>query len=233
MKQPTLQLLLAARRETRPAVLVTELSDGGQTLIAEGAPEGDLPLTPALREAVEKARRDDRSGVAETDGKSFFIHVLQPPLRLIVVGAVHIAQSLAPMAALAGYAVTIVDPRRSFATDERFPDLVVRNDWPDEAMVELKPDGRTAIVTLTHDPKIDDPALDCALRSSAFYIAALGSRKTHAGRLERLREMGHDAHALARIHGPAGLSLGAVSPAEIAVSILAQMTGVLRNGAAA
>jgi xanthine dehydrogenase accessory factor len=137
------------------------------------------------------------------------------------------------MASLTGYDVTVVDPRRAFASDARFPGVDVRTDWPDEAMAELAPDARTAVVTLTHDPKLDDPALDVALRSEAFYVAALGSQRTHAGRLERLVALGHDAAALARIHGPAGLSIGAVSPAEIALSVMAEMTRVLRQEPAA
>jgi xanthine dehydrogenase accessory factor len=158
-----------------------------------------------------------------------FLQVFNPPLRMAIIGAVHIAQSLAPMAALAGYAVTVIDPRRAFASDSRFPDVALVNDWPDEALAALAPDRRTAVVTLTHDPKIDDPGLDAALRSEAFYIAALGSRRTHAGRVARLKELGHDAAAIGRIHGPAGLDIGAVSPAEIAISVLGQMTAVLRR----
>ena len=157
-----------------------------------------------------------------------FIQIFNPALRLIVIGAVHIAQALAPMASLAGYHVTVVDPRRAFATDSRFPDVAMNGDWPDEAMTELAPDRRTAVVALTHDPKLDDPALDVALRSEAFYIAALGSRRTHAGRLERLQALGHEPATLARIHGPAGLDIGAVSPAEIAISVMAEMTRALR-----
>ncbi len=149
-------------------------------------------------------------------------------LRLIVVGAVHIAQALVPMASLTGYDVTVVDPRRGFANDVRFPGVEMRTDWPDEALEELGLDERTAVVTLTHDPKLDDPALDVALRSEAFYIAALGSRRTHAARLERLGALGHDQPTLARIHGPAGLAIGAVSPAEVALSVMAEMTAVLR-----
>ena len=151
---------------------------------------------------------------------------------LVVVGAVHISQALAPMASLAGYAVSIVDPRGTFATEERFPGVELIDDWPDEAMENLSPDRRTAVVTLTHDPKLDDPALDVALRSEAFYIAALGSKRTHAGRIDRLQQLGHDDAALARIHGPAGLDIGAVSPAEIALSIMAEMTAVLRRNPA-
>ena len=146
---------------------------------------------------------------------------------MLIVGAVHISQALAPMAALAGYDVTVIDPRRAFATDSRFPDVKLVSAWPDDAMRDLKPDNRTAIVALTHDPKIDDPALQVALASDAFYIGALGSRKTHANRLARLREAGLADPATARIHGPIGLKIGAKSPAEIAISILGEVTAVL------
>jgi xanthine dehydrogenase accessory factor len=144
-----------------------------------------------------------------------------------VVGAVHIAQPLARMAVLSGYDVTVVDPRGSFATAERFPGVTLMGEWPDDAMAALKPDKRTAVVTLTHDPKLDDPALAVALKSDAFYVGSLGSRKTHAARCERLTAQGFDGKDLARIHGPVGLNIGAVSPAEIAVSILGQVTEVL------
>jgi len=142
---------------------------------------------------------------------------------------VHIAQALVAMAQLAGYAVTVVDPRRAFASDARFPAVSLRHDWPDEAMRELAPDRRTAVVTLTHDPKIDDPALEGALASEAFYIAALGSKRTHGARVERLAQLGFTETQIARVHGPAGLALGAVSPAEIAISVMAEMTSVLRR----
>jgi xanthine dehydrogenase accessory factor len=161
-----------------------------------------------------------------------FVQAFNPPRRLVIVGAVHFAQSLAPMAALTGYAVAVIDPRRAFATDARFPDFTLLSDWPDEAMERLKPDNRTAVVTLTHDPKLDDPALQVALRSEAFYIGALGSKRTHAARCERLRAAGLADSDLARIHGPAGLAIGAKSPAEIAISVMAQMTAA-RHGALA
>jgi len=152
------------------------------------------------------------------------------------VGAVHIAQPLARMAALAGYLVTVVDPRTAFASDERFPGIAISTDWPDEALTQLKPDRRTAVITLTHDPKLDDPALAVALKSNAFYVGSLGSKRTHAARLKRLAELGFGEADVARIHGPVGLDIGAISPAEIAVSILAQMTLALhgeRRGKAA
>ncbi len=229
MKIAVLEHLLAARREGKPACLVRFLRDGGEALVVAGETVIGPDLPDAILEAIDRAHRLDRSTTVETAVGPVFLQVFNPPLRLIVVGAVHIAQALVPMAALAGYAVTVIDPRRGFATSERFPDVVLVDAWPDEAMESLAPDGRTAVVTLTHDPKLDDPALDVALRSTAFYIGALGSKRTHAARLERLRALGHGPEALARIHGPAGLDIGAVSPAEIAIAILAQMTQVLRR----
>lgn len=233
MKRETLDLLLQARAEKRPAARLRWLGGEREALVIEGeVVTGEAP-PPAVLEAVAKAHRADKSTTLQTDEGPVFIQVFNPPLRLFVVGAVHIAQSLVPMASLAGYDVTVVDPRRAFASDARFPGVDVRQDWPDEALEELKPDGRTAVVTLTHDPKLDDPALDLALKSDAFYIGALGSRRTHAGRLERLKELGHDALSLGRIQGPAGLAIGAVSPAEIALAIMAQMTQILRQEASA
>ncbi|MEQ8967259.1 MAG: XdhC family protein [Azospirillaceae bacterium] len=231
MKQPILDALVAARRDKRAVVLATRLSDGAQSLIEGDTVTGELEVTEAIREAAGAARSADKGRTVEVAGAQVFVQPFNPPLRLIVVGAVHIAQPLVPIARIAGYEVTVVDPRRTFATDERFPDVALSDDWPDEALEQLKPDHRTAVVTLTHDPKLDDPALDVALKSEAFYIAALGSKKTHASRIERLVEAGHDRAALDRIHGPAGLSIGAVSPAEIAVAIMAQMTAVLRGSA--
>jgi len=171
--------------------------------------------------------RTDRSGMAESGE---FIALFNPPLRLIVVGAVHIAQALVPMARLAGYDPVLIDPREAFAAPARFPDTRLVHDWPDEAMAAQAPDARTAVVTLTHDSKLDDPALLAALATPAFYIGCLGSSRTHARRLERLRAAGLGPAALARLHAPVGLDIGARSPAEIAVSILAQITQVLRQG---
>ncbi|MGH7012948.1 MAG: XdhC family protein [Stellaceae bacterium] len=178
--------------------------------------------------AVRQALADDRSTLVESPEGRFFIEVFNPPLRLMVVGAVHIAQPLARIAALAGYAVTVIDPRSAFASSERFPGVELSTEWPDEAMARLKPDKRSAVVTLTHDPKVDDPALIAALKSAAFYIGALGSKKTHAARLKRLTETGFKDAEFARIHGPVGLDIGAVSPTEIAIAILAQITATLR-----
>ena len=228
MKRALLEALQAARRAKRPAALVTDLRDGRQLLIVEGERHGELALEAASLTAVEAAVVADRSGPLAEDG-GLFVHVFNPPLRLITVGAVHISQALVPMAQLAGYEVLMVDPRKAWANAERFPDITLVEGWPDEALRSLQPDHRTAVVVLTHDPKLDDPALTVALCSPAFYIGALGSRKTHGKRLDRLRGEGLDEAALARIHGPIGLAIGAKSPAEIAIAILAQMTQVLHG----
>ncbi len=226
MKRATLDALLAARAAKRPTVLLSPL-DGGEQRVAE---PGDGTLAPVLAQAVDDALRDDRSRTVDTPDGRVFVQAFNPPLRLVVVGAVHIAQALAPLAVTLGYEVTVVDPRRSFATGERFPGVRLDTDWPDEALERLAPDTRSAVVTLTHDPKLDDPALHAALRSPAFYIGCLGSTRTHARRLERLRDAGFDDAALARIQGPLGLAIGARSPAEIALAALAQITSVLRGG---
>ncbi|HEX3498501.1 MAG TPA: XdhC family protein [Stellaceae bacterium] len=228
MKLDLLKEATAATASGRSAALATNLNSGLQTLVQGSEQTGDLSLDPATLSAIETAVRDDRSTSVETTGGPVFIEVFNPPLRCFVVGAVHIAQPLAQMAALAGYAVTIIDPRSAFASELRFPGIALSTEWPDDAMAVLRPDRRTAIVTLTHDPKIDDPALTAALRSEAFYIGALGSRKTHASRCQRLAESGFTPTDLTRIHGPVGLNIGALSPAEIAVSILAQVTATLR-----
>ncbi|HXQ41559.1 MAG TPA: XdhC family protein [Candidatus Udaeobacter sp.] len=228
MKQALLDRLVADRAAKRPAALVTDLADGSQAIVREGDVEGELALDEAALADVRLALRRDDSDILEAAGRRYFIQVHNPPPRLFLVGAVHIAQALAPMAALTGYGVSVIDPRRSFATDARFPGLALSHDWPDEAMAALGLDSRTAVVTLTHDPKLDDPALASALRSPAFYIGALGSKRTHAGRLARLAKDGFSPADLARIHGPVGLAIGALSPAEIAVSILAQITAVRR-----
>jgi xanthine dehydrogenase accessory factor len=206
--------LVAARAERRPVALVADLEGPGRRL---AGPE----------EFAERFRAD-RSGVEE-DGRSF-VAVHNPPLRLFVVGAVHIAQSLVEMAALAGHHAVIVDPRPAFAAAARFPGREVIDDWPDTVLEATGIDGRSAVVALTHDPKIDDPALTVALRSDCFYIGALGSVRTHARRVERLSAAGFAEEEIARIHAPVGLDIGARSPAEIALSVLAQITAVLRKG---
>ena len=227
MKRAILEALQAARADKRPVALVTNLETGRQALLDGEVVTGDLTLGGPVLERVRKAVHDDRSTtLPET---SLFAHVFNPPLRMIVVGAVHIAQSLVPMAALAGYDVTVVDPRRAWATDARFPDVTMTTEWPDDALRGLAPDRRTAVIVLTHDPKLDDPALQVTLESTAFYIGALGSGRTHAKRLVRLRELGLSEDELGRIHGPIGLAIGAKSPAEIAISILAQATQALHG----
>ncbi|MEX0285535.1 MAG: XdhC family protein [Paracoccaceae bacterium] len=207
-----LQELVNARAERTPQAYEVNLREGVRRILHDG---------------YKDRMRLDRSGFEE-DGETF-VAIHNPPLRLIVVGAVHIAQALVPMARLAGYDPVVIDPRETFASADRFPQTQLLHDWPDEAVAELGLDTRTALVLLTHDPKIDDPALEAGLRADCFYIGALGSTRTHAKRVERMTEAGHSAEAIARIHGPVGLDIGAASPAEIAVAILAQMTGVLRG----
>jgi xanthine dehydrogenase accessory factor len=183
-------------------------------------------LTPGEDPAVDARLKSDRSGMEE-DGR--FIAVHNPPLRMIVIGAVHIAQPLLTIAHECGYACTLIDPRAAFGSAERFPGETILDDWPDEALTQLHPDARTAIVTLTHDPKLDDPAIQVALRSGAFYLGCLGSKKTHAKRVERLTQAGFATEDISRIHAPVGLDIGAKSPAEIAVSVMAQITQTLRQ----
>ncbi len=225
MQNKILEQLLRDRAAKRAVALATNLVTGTEQLL--------YALDDAQTELAQQARialREDKARTVETPEGEVFINVFNPPLRLLIAGAVHIAQPLARMAALAGYDVTIIDPRRAFATQERFPGVTLLTEWPDAGVAELKPDARTAIVTLTHDPKLDDAALSTALNSDSFYIGCLGSKKTHAARLERLRLAGFEDAALARIHGPVGLAIGAKSPAEIAISILAQLTSTLRGG---
>jgi xanthine dehydrogenase accessory factor len=217
--------LQQTKRDKTPVVLATRLPGGEQRLLPD-------PAAPAaLNAAAVQALARDESGTVSVTGEDWFLHAHNPPPRLVVVGGVHIAQALVPFASACSFAVTVVDPRRSFASDERFPDVAIRTDWPDEAMDALRPDSRTAVVTLTHDPKLDDPALDRALKSPAFYLGALGSRRTHAARLQRLRALGHDEAALARIHGPVGLDIEAITAPEIALSIMAAIVAARRGAA--
>lgn len=217
--------LLDAQASRTAVALITELESGEQRLVGQADIAGE-PLSEALKAGF----RFDRSGVHALDGREYFVCIQNPPLRLVVVGAVHIAQSVTPIAVSAGYDVTIVDPREAFATQERFPGVQLRPDWPDEVLPEMKLDARSAVLALTHDPKIDDPALLAALQSDCFYIGALGSKRNHANRLQRLAEQGADPTALARISGPVGLDIGARGTAEIAISIMAEMTCALRHG---
>ena len=230
MDRALIDRLAAARAEHRAVVVATDLGSGKRTWIEDGSAAGSVAVDEAVLVAAAAAQRDDKSQTVETgDGRRLFLHVFNPPLRLMVVGAVHIAQSLAPMATLAGYAVTVIDPRGSFATADRFPGITLTDEWPDEALAASKPDARTAIVTLTHDPKLDDPALHSALRSGCFYIGCLGSRRTHASRVGRLKQAGFDDAEIGRIHGPIGLDIGARSPAEIALAIMGEITATLRR----
>jgi xanthine dehydrogenase accessory factor len=227
MKTATLKQLLADQKAKTPVALVTDLTSGEEALVYHESATGALAKKAAVVAAARDALQDDKSRTVTLQHGDIFVHVFNPPLRMVLVGAVHIAQPLSRMAAVGGYDVTVVDPRQSFATEDRFPGVTIVDEWPDDGLRSLDLDRRTAVVTLTHDPKLDDPALGVAIRSPAFYIGALGSRKTHASRTERLRAEGFTDAEIGRVHGPVGLSLGAVSPAEIAVSILAQVTSVL------
>lgn len=223
MKRSTLEILIRARKEGRAVVRAVDLASGEERLIEPGSEDS------ALGRAAAAAARADRSAPAEIDGRSWFLSVHNPPLDLAIIGAVHIAQVLAPMAMLADYRVRIIDPRTAFATPARFPRVRLDHGWPDEALAKEPLGTRSALIALSHDRKIDDPALTAALRSKCFYIGALGSKKTHAGRLARLKAQGFSDAELARIHGPVGLAIGARTPAEIAVSILAEITMRLRT----
>jgi xanthine dehydrogenase accessory factor len=229
LKLALLEQLLATARTSAPVAVVTHLATGEQALVSKTCSAGGLSLGSDELTRVLQSLDDDRSGTMETTAGLLFIEAWNPKPRLLVVGAVHTAQELVPLARSAGYEVTVIDPRTAFGTPARFPNTTIRNDWPNEAVPALAPDRRTAILTLTHDPKIDDPALAAALRTEAFYIGALGSRRTHAKRVERLKEAGFDDAAIGRIRGPVGLAIGAQTPVEIAISIIAEITAVLRR----
>lgn len=231
MRPDTLSSLLAARAAKQQVALVSHLESGEQTLVYRDRTDGALALDDAAVAAARDALRDDKSGrMRRDDDAPLFVQVFNPPKRMIIVGAVHIAQPLVTLAQTAGYEAVIVDPRGAFATRDRFPGVTLSEDWPDDALNALGVDNRTAVVTLTHDPKLDDPALHVALRSEAFYIGSLGSKRTHAGRVERLTAAGFTDAEIGRIHAPVGLAINAKSPAEIAVSIMAQVTQVLHGG---
>ena len=224
MKLEILRALNAERAARRAAVVVTDVTSGQQRLVKAAEVARD-----PLKDVIEKQIRRGNSAMVETPAGKVFLTVHVPPSQLVITGAVHISQALAPMARLVGYDVTIVDPRTAFASIERFPDVKVIAEWPDVALPPLGIDRYTAFVALTHDPKIDDPALTHALARDCFYIGALGSKKTHARRIERLKAQGLSDDALARIHAPIGLAIGAVSPAEIAVAIMGEITAQLRQ----
>jgi len=224
VKLDVLHDLNADRAARRAAVLVTDTASGAQRLVKAVHVKND-----PLKDVLEKRLRMGKSGMEDTPQGRVFLTVYVPSPKLVITGAVHISQALAPIGRLLGYDVTIVDPRTAFASIERFPDVKVIAEWPDVALPPLAIDRYTAFVALTHDPKIDDPALEHALTRDCFYIGALGSRKTHAKRVERLKQTGISEADIARIHAPIGLDIEAISPAEIAVAIMGEITQVLRQ----
>ena len=228
MKDATLAQVLEARAARTPLAVVTRVSDGTQGVVTPDTADALLP-PEAVADATRRLAADE-SGTVVAGGETWFVHAHTPPYRMVVVGAVHIAQPLVKMGVLAGFDTIVIDPRSAFATAERFPGVRVVDLWPDEAMSALGPDSRTAVITLTHDPKLDDAALSVALRSPAFFIGSLGSTRTHAARCKRLRREGFSDSEIARIHGPVGLAIGARAPAEIAAAILAQVVSVRRGG---
>lgn len=225
MDRTTLSAAIEARKSGKGLVIATRMDNAEARLMT-------LPIvaTDPLARAAGEAGHRDTSQRVDIDGVSWFLNVFNAPPRLYVVGAVHIAQPLSHMAAMAGFDVVVIDPRTAFATGERFPGLHLVTAWPDEALADLPLDNRTAIVTLTHDPKLDDPALRAALAAPCFFIGALGSRRTHAARCERLKADGFADAQIARIRGPVGLDIGAISPAEIAISVMAELIATLRKG---
>jgi xanthine dehydrogenase accessory factor len=228
MQLDLLTALNTERAARRAAIVITDTATGKQRLVKAAAVAKD-----PLRALLAGHLRSGRSGMEDTPDGRVFLTVYVPAPQLVITGAVHISQALAPIAILLGYDVTIVDPRTAFASPERFPDVRVIAEWPDQALPPLGIDRYTAFVALTHDPKIDDPALLHALSRDCFYIGALGSRKTHARRVDRLKQQGQSEADVSRIHAPIGLDIGAVSPAEIAVAIMAQITERLREEPAA
>jgi xanthine dehydrogenase accessory factor len=223
VKRSVIDRLNQALAARRPVAFAKRLKDGVEFLL----PDTAAPMT--LNAAGAAALAADRSRTEQIEGESWFIEARNPPPRLVIIGAVHIAQALVPFATMTGFVVTLVDPRRAFAAPERFPETNLIVAWPGSALAELQLDASTAVVALSHDPKLDDPALDCALRSDAFYIGALGSRKSQAARLERLRLLGHPSAMLARIRGPVGLDIGAVTATEIALSVIGEIVSVRRQ----
>ena len=228
MKRELLTRLQNLRNEKQALGLVTRLGDGAQSLVSLDEAEGELELNAQTLDKIRQRIAGDLSGTLSIADTELFVRVYNPPLRLILVGAVHVSQALIPMALLLGFDVTVIDPRTAFASDERFPNTNMLTDWPDQAMRSLNLDHRCAVVTLTHDPKLDDPALKEVLPSDVFYIGSLGSRKTHASRIERLRAEGFDQKTLDKIHAPVGIHLGGRRPEEIALSIMAEIVQSLR-----
>lgn len=225
MEVALLKELQLARQEKRQVVLATNLNSNVSTILYPF----EVSKTNQLIEEARLALARDKPKEIETEDGPVFLNIFNPPLRMFIVGAVHIAQKLAPMAAAASYDVTVIDPRRSFGSDFRFPGITLDDRWPDDALKDLAPDRRSAVVTLTHDAKLDDPALETVLKTDAFYIGSLGSNRTKAKRHDRLVRAGFNESDISRIHGPVGLDIGAQSPAEIAISIMAELTATLRG----
>ncbi len=219
-----LKKLNAARKARKAVALVTNLADGRDRVVREGD-----PVAGALGEALASAFRSGKSQSVEIDGQGFFLNVHVPPPRLVVIGAVHISQALVPVARIAGYDIEVIDPRTAFATPERFAGVDLAAEWPQDVLKDRPLDAYTALAAVTHDPKIDDFPLKAALDAGCFYVGALGSRKTHAKRVERLKEAGATDEQIARIHAPIGLAIGAASPAEIAIAVMAQIIGAFRQ----
>jgi len=217
LKDKTLQLVLSEKNNRNIIIVATELESGQQIILNNNDKNNQIYIS------AKSLIKQGKSDIIYIDNQRWFINISLPPLRLVTVGAVHIAQPLAEIATIAGYEVTIIDPRAAFANNKRFPNINIVNEWPEEALIDFKIDNRTAVVTLTHDPKLDDSALYAALNSKAFYIGSLGSKKTHNARIERLKIAGFNEDAIKNIHGPVGLSIGAKSPQEIAISIMSEL----------
>lgn len=217
MKDKTLKLVLSEKNNRNTIIVATELESGQQIILNNNDKNNQIYIS------AKSLIKQGKSDIINIDNQRWFINISLPPLRLVTVGAVHIAQPLAEIATIAGYEVTIIDPRAAFANNKRFPNINIVNEWPEEALIDFKIDNRTAVVTLTHDPKLDDSALYAALNSKAFYIGSLGSKKTHNARIERLKIAGFNEDAIKNIHGPVGLSIGAKSPQEIAISIMSEL----------
>ena len=225
MKDETLNLILSEKNNRNTIIVATEINSGKQIIINE---KNDTDINNKILIAAKNNIIQGKSEVLEIESNKWFINITLPPLRLITVGAVHIAQPLAEIATISGYEVIIIDPRAAFANTQRFPDIKIINEWPEVALNELAIDNRTAVVTLTHDPKLDDSALNAALKSKAFYIGSLGSKKTHKARVQRLKIANFSEDEINRIHGPIGLAIGAKSPQEIAISIISEII-TIRN----
>ena len=225
MKDETLSLILSEKNNRNTIIVATEINSGEQIIINE---KNDTDINNKILIAAKNNIIQGKSEILEIESNKWFLNITLPPLRLITVGAVHIAQPLAEIATISGYEVIIIDPRAAFANNQRFPDIKIINEWPEVALNELAIDKRTAVVTLTHDPKLDDSALNAALKSKAFYIGSLGSKKTHKARVQRLKIANFSEDEIKRIHGPIGLAIGAKSPQEIAISIISEII-TIRN----